>query len=266
MTPELATAWLELNKENRTFRETRALSFARDMLAGHWDSRVGDHILFVTEDGLLGNGQHRLGAVEVAGKIDPNFEGVWFYVNNVPRSTLRKVDLATRRNVRDYLQFEGVKLNALQATIAGRVVRMDAGYPPVGSSRFTPTNEEIYDAIQNPQVAQRVLRAASVGTKVRRSKLPHRAGVVGIAYYACSLIDEAAADEFFVKQLAENLGLEEDFPAAALQRRLRNQRRGSDVELWNYTIHAWNHFRAGGRLKKLVPPDSWGPNGYAIPN
>jgi hypothetical protein len=269
VTPTLATEWLNLNTNNRTLRENRAAAFARDMLAGNWDSQVGDHINFVAEDGLLGNGQHRLRAVELAGAkatADGNdkFAGVWFYVTHIPRDTLRKVDLTTRRHVRDVLHFNGVKLNPLQATVATRAVRMAAGYPPVGSSRFMPTNEEVYDAIQDPQFAQRVLDAAHVGVQVRRTKL-HRAGVAAIAFYACAQIDPTAADMFFVQQLAKNVGLMEDDPANALRKRLQNQRHMSDMELWNFTIHAWNHFRAGNRLARMLPPDTWGPNGFALP-
>lgn len=272
VTPLLATEWLDLNRNNRSLRENRAAAFARDMLAGHWDNRVGDHINFVTEDGLLGNGQHRLQAVELAGAAAdaspasyPSWQGgVWFYVTSVPRDTLRKVDLTTRRHVRDVLHFNGIKLNPLQATVATRAVRMAAGYPPVGSSRFLPTNEEVFDAVQDAKFAEAVLAAAHVGVQVRRTQL-HRAGVVAIAYFACAQIDKDAADLFFVDQLAKSIGLQEDDPANALKKRLQNNRHMGDLELWNFTIHAWNHFRAGNKLVRMVAPDNWGPNGFALP-
>lgn len=264
VTPDLAAEWLDTNDENRHLRAGRAEAFARDMASGAWDPLVGDPVHFNEASGKLGNGQHRLRAVEISGRAQ------WFYVLFVPKSALLRVDRGTKRNIADNLIFNGYgSYSPLQASVARRIVIAQNGFSPVATGRFTPSDEEIYKVMEAQ--GDKVLRASQVATKIRLSQVATRAGVTAMAYYMCANIDQEAADKFFVTQLAEKIGLEKNTPANALLRRLANYKSAtntkmSDADLWNYTIIAWNHFRSGNDVEKLQPPrNGFGETGYAVP-
>jgi hypothetical protein len=269
VTPKVATEWLELNLNNRKLRESRAEGFARDMLNGVWDESVVNGIHFVTEDGLLGDGQHRLRAVELAGASSDAFTGLWFFVQRIPRTAVAKaVDRGSKRTVTDSLHFEGLATNAVQAAIARKVLMLRAGFPPGGGGHYRPTDAEIHDLLTGPN-GELVNEADRVSSLIRREgRLAARASVIGIAYYQAALINREKAQEFFVRQLAHSEGLVKESPANALRRRLGNASTAkatmNDTEQYNYIVYAWNHYREGNHLERLSAPRSWGPNGYAV--
>lgn len=65
VTPEMATLWLERNKNNRNVLHERVKEYAQDMLTGKW--RLTHQGIAFDETGELLDGQHRLMAVEMAG-------------------------------------------------------------------------------------------------------------------------------------------------------------------------------------------------------
>lgn len=261
VTPQVAGDWLNLNQNNRKLRETRAEGFARDMANGDWDEAVVNGIHFISEDGLLGDGQHRLRAIEISGLPQ------WFYVQRVSRKAIVKaVDRGTKRNVTDGLHFEGVTSNAVQAAIARKVLTLRAGYAPGAGGQYRPTDGEIHDALTG-EYGPIIVEAERVASLIRREKgLAARTSAIGIAYFSAALIDRKGAQEFFVTQLAHSEGLIKNSPANALRRRMKNAAPGSmsDTEQYNYIVHAWNHYREGTTLERLQAPRSWGPNGYAV--
>lgn len=259
VTSEVAREWLDLNTNNRKLREPRAAAFARDMAAGDWDERVVSGIHFVTEDGLLGDGQHRLRAVELSD------EPQWFFVQRVPRQAIvHAIDRNVRRGLLDGAHFAGISLNAVQAAVARKLLQLHAGYAPGGGGNYRPTDAEILEVVTGREGAL-ITEADRVASLVRRERgLNARASVIGIAYVQAAKIDAAAAQEFFVQQLTHSTGMTRTSPANALRRRFRNAEKMSDTEQYNYIIHAWNHYREGNSLERLIAPKSWGPNGYAI--
>ena len=66
ITPSMAKAWMETNKQNRSFSRSTALKYAADMKAGLWQETHQNAIAFY-EDGRLADGQHRLSAITEAG-------------------------------------------------------------------------------------------------------------------------------------------------------------------------------------------------------
>lgn len=263
VTPALATLWLNSNDENRSLREAKAEAFARDMKNGAWDPRVGDPLHFNEENGKVGNGQHRMRAVELSGTAQ------WFYVLFVPKSTIRKIDRGTTRNIKDRLIMEGFGQQApIVVSVARRLVTLRAGYSPVATGRYTPSDGEVFKVIEEEKTI--LVRAADVGTKIGK-RLPVRPGVAAMAYLVCAQIHPEQADKFFEDQLGNGVGMAYDDPANALVRRLTNYRThvGQDMQLpaqWNHIIKAWNHFRNGEKVQKLSEPrNGWGAAGYAMP-
>lgn len=262
VTPEIATKWLNLNRQNRSLREPRAAAFARDMVNGDWDERVVAGIHFITESGLLGDGQHRLRAVELSGTSQ------WFYVQQVPAKAIAQaVDRNVKRGALDSAHFAGIeKANPVQLAVARKLLQIKAGFAPGAGGIFRPTDAELIEVLAGPEGAM-IREADRVASLVRREgDVNARASVIGIAFIQAAKIDPRGAEEFFVKHLAHGEGLTRVSPASALRRRLKSAVKGSmsDTQQYNYIIHAWNHYREGNLLERLVAPQSWGPNGYAI--
>lgn len=260
VTPELATKWLDLNTNNRVLRTGSAEGFARDMIADKWHY-TGEPIHFVSEDGRLGNGQHRLRAVEISGKSQ------WFAVLTLPQVALDCVDAGTRRKLADKLKMAERTVSPTQLSVARRLTVHAAGYAPIATGRYKPTDAEVTRTLD--ENLELINRAAQVGTGVARN-MPITAGVVAIAYALCARIDKSDAETFYARQLWELSGLEYADPASALMRRMKSHRAASghkmkDWTQYNYIIHAWNHFRRHNKLTKLTEPRTWGPNGYTVP-
>lgn len=65
VTPELAEAWLKLNRGNRPVQARRVRMYADDITSGNW--KLTHQGIAFSEDGTLIDGQHRLRAVILAG-------------------------------------------------------------------------------------------------------------------------------------------------------------------------------------------------------
>lgn len=262
VTPELATEWLNLNPNNRKFRPTHAETFARDMEAGEWHEEIIAGIHFVNEDGMLGDGQHRLRAIELSGMPQ------WCLVQNVPRKAIAvAVDRGARRSATDNLHFEGVTASPVQAALARKIIQMDNGFAPGGAGRLKPSDREIQAKLTGPD-ADLIAEAANVALAIRKAdKLKVRASNLAMAYYVTAKVDAGCAREFFITNILKSEGMTYESPANALIRRMQNARntKMTEVEQFNYVIHAWNHYRNGNVILKLQAPASWGPNGYAVP-
>lgn len=262
VTPALATEWLNLNPNNRRLRPTHAESFQRDMEAGEWHEGIIAGIHFVTEDGLLGDGQHRLRAIELSGQAQ------WCLVQNVPRAAIAAaVDRGARRNAADSLHFHGVTASPVQAAVARKILQVEAGFAPGGGGRFKPSDREIQSKLTGPD-ADLISEAANVALGIRKAdKLKVRASNLAMAYYSAAKVDPACAREFFITQILKGEGMVYESPANALIRRMQNAKnqKMTEVDQYNYVIHAWNHYRQGNQIVKLQAPASWGENGYAVP-
>ena len=274
VTPEIAGLWLDLNENNRNLREPHAASFARDMARGKWNEAVISGIHFIDETGKLGDGQHRLRAVEMAPTLDLGADenlfdgGVWFYVQQVPSTAIAEaIDKGARRSLVDGLHFNGITANPVQASLARKICQVRAGFAPGGGGRYKPSDREVQEVITGED-RELVSKSASVAMQIRKAdKLKARPGNVAVAYFFAAQVDPRCAEEFFETQILKSEGLIYESPANALQRRMHNavNRRMTDVEQYNYIVHAWNHYRRGTMLNRLQAPDSWGPNGFAQP-
>jgi hypothetical protein len=67
ITPKQAAAWLSHNEGNRPLDESRVAEYERKMRSGEWREGGGAPV-WVTADGRLVNGQHRLLAVVRLGR------------------------------------------------------------------------------------------------------------------------------------------------------------------------------------------------------
>ncbi|MEQ4205776.1 hypothetical protein [Actinopolymorpha sp. B9G3] len=247
LTPDLARKWLERNTHNRKPRPGRVEQYARDMTAGRWEFN-GDAIRF-DHNGVMLDGQHRCHAVVKSGVTIRVL-----VVDNLTPEAQNTMDRPGVREMRDQLGLAGEYNTGMLAAILRRLVAYTAGSRSIDGGRVNPTQGEMREFLDTyPQVREAVV--VSVKAQKYLSCAP---SVVGTAYYICAECDRAAADQFFVTQLIEGIGLTATSPARALAKRLndlgstRGRVNGDDA--LRYIFVAWNAYRAGRGLTRLQAP------------
>src|SRR5688572_23502672 len=109
ITPDIATALLEQNPENRHVSQRQVELFAEDMRHNRW--KLNGEAIIIARDGQLNDGQHRLWAVIAAEKtVD------MLVVYGVERDTRDTLDMGRQRTSADVLSMEGVKQSGTAAT------------------------------------------------------------------------------------------------------------------------------------------------------
>lgn len=254
VTPEVAARWLKCNTHNRIARALQIDAWARDMLAGKWRFN-GDAFVFGT-DGVLLDGQHRLHAVQAAGR--PILAVV---VTGVAPRAQETIDTGVKRTFGDQLQLRGVPnaKNAAALVMKIWLWRNDG----IRWSLQKPTTAELFDVFADvPDVHVDLQRAAAA-----RSAIKAPASVYGLASHLFRAIDEADAETFF-DRLSSGVGGAEGDPVLVLRKRLianaGARLKLGDAELLALIIKAWNHFRAGTRIK-VIAWQAGGTNAEAFP-
>lgn len=110
VTPELATAWLALNTDNRKLRPTHVKSLAGAMKRGEW---MVNHQPIALNGTRLLDGQHRLTALIRSGL--PHLE--MSVITGAPSESFKTIDIGAKRGIGDILHtdkrvIEGVRMCA----------------------------------------------------------------------------------------------------------------------------------------------------------
>jgi hypothetical protein len=103
VTPEIAENILNLNKKNRTIKETNLNLIMRQIERGEWDSENGE-VISITKDWILSNGQHRLQAI-----INTGISTDIYFLFGVSKNAIFTVDTGSNRTAKDLLTIEGFK-------------------------------------------------------------------------------------------------------------------------------------------------------------
>ncbi|SDC25134.1 hypothetical protein [Actinokineospora iranica] len=242
VTPEMAKAWLaETNTHNRSLRHSAVAAYARDMGAGRWRTS-GEAIKFAA-DGTLLDGQHRLAAIVRAGVTVSTF-----VVFGLRRDAQDVMDSGRKRSAGDALQLSGMR-NVGRVAAAARLALSRRDNHPLGGGGYT--NAEVQQFVRdNPDLAEAV---ELMGSTVRGLRLTPRVG--DYCFWLFSRLDPDAAYEFFTS-LGQLVGLTEGNPILTLHRRLSGHygaaRRISVEEQLSLVIRAWNHWRQGTTVHKLL--------------
>ncbi|MGH3489282.1 MAG: hypothetical protein ACRDP8_15410 [Actinopolymorphaceae bacterium] len=259
LNPELARKWMERNTHNRNLRPGRVEQYARDMTAGRWEFN-GDAIRF-DHNGVMLDGQHRCAAVLKSGVSIRVL-----VVYNLAPDAQDTMDRPGVRQMRDQLGLAGEYNTGMLAAILRRLVAYTAGSRHVDSGRVNPTQGEMREFLEAyPEVRE------AVGVSVKAQKyLSCAPSVIGTAYYICAECDREQADQFFVTQLIEGIGLTSTSPARALAKRLndlgsaRGRVNGDDA--LRYIFVAWNAYRDGRGLSRLqAPKGGWTAANFPAP-
>ncbi|MDH6283140.1 hypothetical protein [Prescottella agglutinans] len=241
---------LKRNLKNRKPSQERIETYRRDMLEGRW-SFTGEPIQIDT-NGNLGNGQHRLMAL--AGTAGTGLNIMFLIVHGVKPEAQLDMDQGRKRTVGQQLDLLGFS-NSNNVAAVLRVYLMwrnGAYFGDVIGNRVT-SHETLDWARQHSEDVDFIQSNISKRSKVYAVR-PAVTLAVGL------ILSKVAADDadVFLAMVAEGIGLYEGDPALALRHRLesaqRNREKLSDKETLAFYFTAWNAFRDGRKLSKLMRP------------
>lgn len=253
ITPAMAAQMLLHNKSNRPIQPRTVDQYVRDMMNGDWD--VNGETVKVALDGTLIDGQHRLTAAVKAGYTLRDV----VLVRDLPMSVQKTVDGGARRTWAQDLRIAGVSNPGVLVSIVQRAWLWDSG-----DVKFTgtvrPTRKEL-DAYRE-QHASALNRASEIATRTRTAFRPSTPSAVGTAHLITSRINLGDAAEFF-SLFSSGAGLVEGDAILALRNRMTNHY-ADRVRTTDYTrimmiLRAWNAFRSGEKMSRLVFTDDSNP-------
>lgn len=242
LTPDLATAMLERNPENRKLSDAQVDQFARDIVSGNWAFN-GESII-VSSDGLLNDGQHRCAAVVKAKKSIPVV-----LVVGAERETRTTLDQGKNRLISDYLAMDGhvgAPILASAAYIAWQVERY--GFTTRASS-FRPTKGELMAFIAaNGSIERSVQRIPQYGVK----KIGGRPSLAFCHWHLSKWANPTDA-EYFIEKLLTGHDLKKGDPILYIRNRLMNLAGLTVAERVELIIRGWNLWRRGEANVTRIP-------------
>lgn len=239
ITAEKATEYLKVSRGNRSIKEAKVTSYARDMAAGKW-ALNGEAIIF-DFNGCLVNGHHRLLARK---RISVDFQSV--VVRGVAPDAVHTMDTGASRSLADVLAFGGESnVTALSGGIHAAVA-MGIGYPR--STRIT--SSELRDFVQE-YPASRLYATNSISKAIPRAG----SALVGLGI-AAHYTGKAEIYDRFMHVIKTGVPSRRGCPAHALRERVlkdagsRNKMSVRDVHF--LCVTAWKKFVDGEAVTRLV--------------
>jgi hypothetical protein len=232
ITPMLARHLLSCSGGNRSIKQAKIMSYARDMAAGNW--KLNGETVIINDAGVLIDGHHRLKACI---ESDTAFQSVVVRGGDV--GSEKTIDMGASRTLADVLSFQGEKNgNALVAAI-NAAVSIRNGRPR--SANLSST--EILDFLEEHPLSREF---SADGT---RKSLPRVGAVIcGIGIVAQHL---GQSDQYqdFLSVLQTGIPAYAGCPAHALRERIMRdaaQRNKMPLhEAHRLTVVAWNKFLDG---------------------
>jgi hypothetical protein len=244
VSPTIAKRWLGKNAENnRLPKGSKIPAYAREMLAGKWQTDTGETIKF-DPDGELIDGQNRLRAVVAAGVTIP-FDVAF----DVPRRAMQVVDTGASRTASDVLRIAGAHDRMRSAAIVRWVILWDAKtFVGVGGP-LKPTTTEI---IERYSSESGMFNAAATRSTDCQNRGLGTGSPAGVAHYLFSQIDVEQTHQFF-DQYISGANLPDRSAVLALRNKLARIRmdRITRPEQLALFIRAWNGFREGRPMDRL---------------
>lgn len=251
VTPELADQWLQFNVENRNAAARIVGGYVRNMSAGQFYDKQGDPIRFAVSGKLL-DGQQRLMSVRDSGV------SVYFVViTGLPEEAQQTMDTGRRRTVSDQLKIGGVHLPEVVSAAARFLWQWDQG--SLLSNIPSPTNSEVLDYVVKhtgrPEGEPSLEASSLIAQRVRR--VIRRQSVSAALHYRMSLVDQEAAEEFWL-QVETGAIPDSRSPVLALRETLRNrmvERTLTRQVDWAYLVaRAWWLWRRDLKTSRLQFP------------
>lgn len=245
VTPHMASAWLKKNIEtNRKPKWTKVEQYARDMVAGNWQTDTGETIKF-DETGQLIDGQNRLQAVVMAG-----VPTIFDIAHDVPCEAMPVLDTGAARTASDVMKISGVvNANHKQAASIVRWVLLWEKNRPMGKGSLNPTVTEISDRYYHTPELFDTATMRAIDCFRHRICNPSAAGV---AYFLFWLIDAEEANSFF-DSFISGANVPARSPILALRDRTQRAKidRLTAREQLALMVKAWNFYRDDEPVMRL---------------
>lgn len=247
VTPELAREWTALNTRNRNVRYGKVAQQARDMKAGTW--ALNGESVKIAVDGTILDGQHRLYAC-----IQAEVPFTTFVVRGLPLEAQDTIDTGTARRMADQLAIRDEPNANIMAAIARQAYRWIHGIRMTGGTDKEATHSELLALME---AEPRIREATTWAVRARNAFRPVNASTWGMAWLLFHGTDYLTAEVFLEKVITgADIGL--THPAMAFRNRMTKARdngeRLNQYEQLGYLIMAWNAFKEGRTLGKLLPP------------
>lgn len=251
VTPELAGDLLATNfANNRTLRQPRVDSYAKQMESGHWT--IAESAICFDQQGRLVNGQHRLTAC-----IQANVPFLSVFMFGIDQAGILNLDTGYGRSMGQSLHILGISSATNIASIAEYISRWNARkttapHNQSGGSLMTRTERAAFVTENEADLRE----AFAWGMSVYRVTTANRTSA-SLCYLLFKEVGgKEQAEEFFTR-LVEGTMLEEGSPILLLLKRLStsgSSRKRSQYNPWEQvyiTIKAWNMWRTGRYAKTL---------------
>lgn len=250
-TPEMAMAVLaEFNNGNRSIKHTKVERFAAEMRDDNW-LLTGDTIKF-TDNGALGDGQHRLTACVRSGLTFRSH-----VVFGIEARCFHKMDRNTVRGPADVLQIAGLKnANHLAAALRWALL-LDSN--PCSRETFEP--EVILNAVRGKFAS--VEASLPMGRIIAKTYAHPIGQMAGLHWAFAQATSTAVADEFFEawangEKKGRNLVIRR-LQEALVQKTQAQDGRIHDVVRAAMIVKGWNLWR-NGRVGTSTGKDfAWAP-------
>jgi hypothetical protein len=247
ITPDVALAWLDLNRLNRNINRHHVMSLAAAMTRGEWHLN-GQSISF-DSTGTLQDGQHRLLAVVKSGQTVP-----MLVVRNVDPSARSTVDVGRKRTVADELTMQGEKNTILLGAILMMKRRID-DLTGRGANVVLTSIQATEMVAADPDYRT----AASIGEHLRHHA-PVTASVLGYTSYKfLKVSDRATVDRFWEPFMTgaftgpgdPRFVLQKSLNRLATDKTFSAGQFSNKVLLAALVVKAWNAWRKGKSIQLL---------------
>mgnify|MGYP001569731006 CR=1 FL=1 len=249
MTPALARHWLKYNTANRPIRDHTVAKDARDMAAWRWPHN-GEGIKWSSALTIL-DGQHRMLALVLAEKINPDVYIDTLVVFGLPPETQKTMDQPTRRTLADEWALAGEPHGHALLAIVRKTYSWYSG-----DNRFavkaSATNSEAEETLA---AYPGLRRSTEVAVRIRPRYRFIPMSIVGLAHHLFMTADPTKAPEFF-ERIADGAKLHETHPILLVRNRCidLNTAPGQATAPYMYLgtmIRGWNAYSQGKNLAKL---------------
>jgi hypothetical protein len=254
ITPVMAERLLTLNTHNRPVKKRKLKSYVDAMKLGHW--KYSGNTLKFSESYRLLDGQHQLMATKESGT-----KQVFNIICGLPDDTFSVMDTGAPRSAGDVLFIGGVKnANVTAAAIKAYIYFKTKGSVGAKISDNRVSNSTVAAWLDNNNIKQmeKSVNAAVNVLAGPRSFLSQ--STWAFLDYLLSKIPGAKQDaEEFMTLLSTGEMLPRTSPIYLLREKLlalKNKEVSVDGRVMEvkikYVITAWNHYRRGEKITKLV--------------
>lgn len=241
ITPKLAEKWLAMNTENRPMSPRHVKLLAKQIREGRW--QLNYETIKFDENGRLMDGQHRLKAIMEADRAVRSA-----VAREVDTQAFSTIDTGRRRMGNDVLAIAG-EANCSTLAAALRIVLIYEVLGTYDSSVGLVSNDDLLQTLEeHPGIRDWVSRS------LRGRHLLEGSMSAGFGYLFAQKSKEKA--EAFFDALETGVDLKEGSPVLLLRERLASNRaaraRLARREIAALVVKAWNEFREGKKIKRLL--------------